>query len=113
MAEPGKIGVVAATLMVAGNIMGSGIFMLPANLAATGGIAIFGWLATVLGAAALAMTYSKPTSVAGFRPDPAYHAALRTPSQSMGCGDGGSFRDPSGPKRGCLAATGRHARALR
>ena len=29
-----KIGVVAATLMVAGNMMGSGVFMLPANLAA-------------------------------------------------------------------------------
>lgn len=63
MAEPGKIGVVAATLMVAGNIMGSGIFMLPANLAATGGIAIFGWLVTILGAVSLAMTYSKLTGV--------------------------------------------------
>ena len=30
-----KIGVVAATLMVAGNMMGSGVFMLPANLAAS------------------------------------------------------------------------------
>lgn len=63
MAEPGKIGVVAATLMVAGNIMGSGVFMLPANLAATGGIAIFGWLATVLGALSLAVTYSKLTGI--------------------------------------------------
>ncbi|AHX16289.1 hypothetical protein CH75_10005 [Dyella jiangningensis] len=35
MAEPGKIGFVAATLMVAGTIMGSGIFMLSANLGAT------------------------------------------------------------------------------
>ena len=34
-----KIGVVAATLMVAGNMMGSGVFMLPANLAAIGGVA--------------------------------------------------------------------------
>ena len=36
-----KIGVVAATLMVAGNMMGSGVFMLPANLAAIGGVAVF------------------------------------------------------------------------
>ena len=35
-----KIGVVAATLMVAGNMMGSGVFMLPANLAAIGGVAV-------------------------------------------------------------------------
>ena len=52
MAEPGKIGVVAATLMVAGNIMGSGVFMLRANLAATGGIAMKGMLNVV----AIAMT---------------------------------------------------------
>ena len=30
----GKVGVIPATLMVAGNIIGSGVFMLPANLAA-------------------------------------------------------------------------------
>lgn len=39
-----KIGVVPATLMVAGNMMGSGVFMLPANLAGIGSIALFGWL---------------------------------------------------------------------
>ena len=42
-----KIGVVAATLMVAGNMMGSGVFMLPANLAAIGGVAVFGWIVTL------------------------------------------------------------------
>ena len=45
-----KIGVVAATLMVAGNMMGSGVFMLPANLAAIGGVAVFGWIVTCIGA---------------------------------------------------------------
>ncbi len=40
--ESGKIGVVAATLMVAGNMMGSGVFMLPASLAAYGSIAVVG-----------------------------------------------------------------------
>ncbi len=35
-----KIGVVAATFMVAGNMMGSGVFMLPANLAAFGSISL-------------------------------------------------------------------------
>ncbi|HET6620315.1 MAG TPA: arginine/agmatine antiporter [Dongiaceae bacterium] len=54
-----KVGVVAATLMVAGNIMGSGVFMLPANLAATGGIAIFGWVVTIIGAIALSLVYAK------------------------------------------------------
>lgn len=57
-----KVGVVPATLMVAGNIMGSGVFMLPANLAATGGIAIFGWLVTITGAVALSLVYAKFSS---------------------------------------------------
>lgn len=61
--ESGKIGVVAATLMVASNIMGSGVFMLPANLAAAGGIAIFGWVVTIIGAISLALTYAKMSSL--------------------------------------------------
>ena len=54
-----KVGVVPATLMVAGNIMGSGVFMLPANLAATGGVAIFGWMVTIIGAMSLSLVYAK------------------------------------------------------
>jgi arginine:agmatine antiporter len=45
--------------MVAGNIMGSGVFMLPANLAATGGVAIFGWIVTIIGAMSLSLVYAK------------------------------------------------------
>lgn len=61
--ESGKIGVVAATLMVAGNMMGSGVFMLPANLAAYGSIAVIGWLITCVGAVALALTFSRLASI--------------------------------------------------
>ena len=49
VSENNKIGLVPATLMVAGNMMGSGVFMLPANLAGIGSIAIFGWLITIVG----------------------------------------------------------------
>ncbi len=42
--EAQKVGLVPVMLMVAGIIMGSGVFLLPANLATTGGIAIFGCL---------------------------------------------------------------------
>jgi len=58
-----KVGVIAATLMVAGNIMGSGVFMLPANLAATGGIAIYGWVVTITGAICLALVYARMASI--------------------------------------------------
>ena len=53
-----KIGVVAATLMVAGNMMGSGVFMLPANLAAIGGVAVFGWIVTCIGAIGMTLNFT-------------------------------------------------------
>lgn len=58
-----KIGVVAATLMVAGNMMGSGIFMLPANLAGIGSIALIGWLFTTVGVVAIALVFAKLASI--------------------------------------------------
>ncbi|WP_375691860.1 arginine/agmatine antiporter [Pseudooceanicola sp. LIPI14-2-Ac024] len=60
MAEDGRtVGVVAATLMVCGNIMGSGVFLLPSSLAAVGGVAIYGWVVTIIGAMSLAIVYAK------------------------------------------------------
>jgi arginine:agmatine antiporter len=58
-----KIGVIPATLMVAGNMMGSGVFMLPANLAAIGSIALIGWLVTIVGAVALALVFAKLAAI--------------------------------------------------
>lgn len=49
--------------MVAGNMMGSGVFMLPANLAAIGSIAILGWLLTIVGSVALALIFAKHASL--------------------------------------------------
>ncbi len=61
--DSNKIGVVAATFMVAGNMMGSGVFMLPANLAAYGSISLIGWLLTSVGAVALALTFAKLANI--------------------------------------------------
>lgn len=58
-----KIGVVPATFMVAGNMMGSGVFMLPANLAVYGSISLLGWIATSIGAIALALIFSRLASI--------------------------------------------------
>ena len=63
MDEKNKIGLVPATFMVAGNMMGSGVFMLPANLAGIGSIAIWGWVITTVGAVALALVFSKLTQI--------------------------------------------------
>jgi len=48
-----------ATMLVAGNMIGTGVFLLPVNLAHVGGIAIFGWLIATLGVAALGLTFAK------------------------------------------------------
>jgi arginine:agmatine antiporter len=54
-----KLGPVLATIVVAGNMIGSGIFMLPATLATVGSVTIIGWVAASLGAIALALLFAK------------------------------------------------------
>ena len=60
MSAPGrKMGLLQATMLVAGNMIGTGVFLLPVNLAHVGGIAIFGWLIATAGVAALGLTFAK------------------------------------------------------
>jgi arginine:agmatine antiporter len=54
-----KMGLLQATMLVAGNMIGTGVFLLPVNLAHVGGIAIFGWLIATAGVAALGLTFAK------------------------------------------------------
>ena len=54
-----KIGIWIATALVVGNMVGSGVFLLPASLASFGGISILGWLFTSAGALALALLMSR------------------------------------------------------
>ena len=63
VSESNKIGLVPAILMVAGNMMGSGVFMLPANLAGIGSIAVIGWLITIVGAVSLGLVFAKLTEI--------------------------------------------------
>jgi len=46
-------------MLVAGNMIGTGLFLLPVNLAQVGGIAIFGWLIATIGVAALGLVFAK------------------------------------------------------
>ncbi len=48
-----------STALVAGTMIGSGIFLLPASLAAFGGISVIGWLFTTVGATLLALALSR------------------------------------------------------
>ena len=48
-----------ATMLVAGNMIGTGLFLLPVNLASVGGISVFGWIVATAGAAALGLIFAK------------------------------------------------------
>jgi APA family basic amino acid/polyamine antiporter len=53
------LGLVAATALVAGNIVGSGIFLLPSALAPYGLMSFAGWAVTLAGALALAGVFAR------------------------------------------------------
>jgi arginine:agmatine antiporter len=60
VSTPGrKMSLTQATMLVAGNMIGTGVFLLPVNLAHVGGIAIFGWLVATAGVAALGLAFAK------------------------------------------------------
>jgi APA family basic amino acid/polyamine antiporter len=51
------------TALVAGNMIGSGIFLLPASLASFGSISLLGWIFTSVGAISLALVFAKMSSL--------------------------------------------------
>jgi basic amino acid/polyamine antiporter, APA family len=53
------LGIWLATALVVGNMIGSGIFLLPSALASFGGISILGWLFTAAGAMLLALVFAR------------------------------------------------------
>lgn len=58
-----KLGFWTLTALVTGNMVGSGIFMLPASLARVGSISLVAWVFTSIGAIALALVFSKMSSL--------------------------------------------------
>lgn len=54
-----SIGLPVATALVIGNMVGSGVFLLPASLAPYGGWSLGGWAITSLGAILLALIFSR------------------------------------------------------
>lgn len=50
----GKVGVLGAAALVAGSMVGSGVYLLPATFGAVGSISILGWIAATFAALAIA-----------------------------------------------------------
>lgn len=68
--NPKQIGLVTTTSLVVGNMIASGLFMLPATLGIYGAISLVGWVISGAGAMCLALVYSwlsklKPIATGG------------------------------------------------
>lgn len=60
MAEPSKkMSLMGLTTLVAINMMGSGIIMLPASMAQLGAISLLSWLITAVGSMAIAYCFAQ------------------------------------------------------
>lgn len=57
------LGLWMLTALVAGNMIGSGIFLLPASLASFGSISLIAWILTALGAICLGLVFAKLGSI--------------------------------------------------
>jgi APA family basic amino acid/polyamine antiporter len=55
----GEMGFWTCTALVVGNMVGSGVFLLPASLTPYGGLSLIGWLVSSVGAVLLALTFSR------------------------------------------------------
>jgi basic amino acid/polyamine antiporter, APA family len=53
-----KLGLWTSTSLVVGNMIGAGVFLMPAALAAFGGISLLGWVISTIGAILLAKVFS-------------------------------------------------------
>ena len=72
MRKPGqKLGFFMAVALVMGNMIGSGVFLLPASLAPYGWNAVAGWIVTIAGALCLAHVLAKITGEKGCAVGPA------------------------------------------
>jgi arginine:agmatine antiporter len=63
-ARHGSVGLFGATALVAGSMVGSGIYVLPASLAAVGSISILGWIAATAAALTVAGVFAWLAGVA-------------------------------------------------
>ena len=120
-----KMSLAQATMLVAGNMIGTGIFLLPVNLAQVGSISIYGWLIATAGAAGawpgvraarpgesaagrtLCLCARLPRPVRGL-PDQLHLLVRQLGGQHRDCGSRGGLSRRADPPYRCAA--GQHHR---
>lgn len=55
----GELGFWTAVALVVGNMIGSGVFLLPASLATYGGVSLLGWIVSATGSILLALVFAR------------------------------------------------------
>ena len=58
MAKAQQMGLLSLTALVSGNMIGSGIFLLPSSLASLGTVSLYSWVLTTCGALLLASIFA-------------------------------------------------------
>jgi len=58
-----KIGLITLITLVCGNMIGSGIFLLPSSLAYIGSISLYSWIFTTIGAICLALVFAHISNI--------------------------------------------------
>jgi len=53
-----KLGLWTSTSLVVGNMIGAGVFLMPATLASFGGISLIGWVCSAMGAFLLSKVFA-------------------------------------------------------
>lgn len=71
-----KIGLFLATILVANNMIGSGIFLLPATLASVGSVTIIGWIIATIAATWIAIVLGKLGQISPQPGGPAGYASI-------------------------------------
>lgn len=71
-----KIGLFLATILVANNMIGSGIFLLPATLASVGSVTIIGWVVATISAMLIAVVLGKLGQISPQPGGPAGYATV-------------------------------------
>jgi amino acid transporter len=72
--KPKKLGLFMLIALVCGNMIGSGVFLLPSSLAALGSISLWSWAVTGFGALILALLFAKMSVLVPYSGEPFAYA---------------------------------------
>ena len=89
------LGPISAMFLVAGNMIGSGLFLLPASLAAIGSASLVGWVIASVGALLIAGVFA---TLGVIRPTPCTRSSASSPGVPTGSRPGSATSPSPSPR---------------